>query len=147
MHRVLIIGIGNTLRRDDGVGIVAAQKLEKSLADQVRVIACQQLTPELAKDISEVDRVIIIDAEQGNMHGRITVKEIEPGDHAQNSFSHELDPATLLTCSRELYGKYPNAFLITVTGGTFDFGEGLSLSAAGAMQEVLRHVRDLALYE
>lgn len=147
MCSVLIIGIGNILRSDDGVGIVAAQKLEKSLGDQVRVIACQQLTPELAKDLSEVDRVIIIDAEQGNIPGRITVKEIEPGDHALNSFSHELDPATLLTCSRELYGKCPNAFLVTVTGGTFDFGEGLSQSAAGAMQEVLRHVRDLASHE
>lgn len=147
MHRVLIIGIGNTLRRDDGVGIVAAQKLEKTLGDQVRVIACQQLTPELAKDLSEADRVIIIDADQGNIPGHITAREIEPGDHALNSFSHELDPATLLTCSRELYGKCPNAFLITVTGNTFDFGEGLSQSATDAIPEVLRHVRDLASYE
>lgn len=119
----------------------------KRLLETKCVIACQQLTPELAKDLSEADRVIIIDADQGNIPGHITAREIEPGDHALNSFSHELDPATLLTCSRELYGKCPNAFLITVTGSTFDFGEGLSQSATDAIPEVLRHVRDLASYE
>lgn len=145
MHRLLIIGIGNILRRDDGVGIVAVQKLNKTpLGDRARVIACQQLTPELAKDVSDADRVIIIDADQANIPGHITVKEIEPRDHVPNSFSHELDPATLLACSRELYGKCPNAFLISVTGSTFDFGEGLSQSTANAIPEILRNVRYLA---
>jgi len=144
MQPVLIIGIGNTLRSDDGIGIVAAQKLEETLRDQVRAIACQQLTPELAKDLSEADRVIIIDADQGKTPGHITLKEIKPGDHAVGSFTHELDPATLLTSTRELYGRSPDTFLITITGSTFDYGERLSQSAADAIPVVLRHVRELA---
>jgi hydrogenase maturation protease len=115
MKHVLIIGIGNMLRSDDGVGIVVAQKLEKTL-DQALIIACQQLTPELAKNLGEEDRVIIIDADQGSIPGQVTVKEIKPGDQAFNSLTHELDPATLLAISRELYGKCPKVFLITVTG-------------------------------
>jgi len=144
MHRLLIIGIGNTLRSDDGIGIVVVQKLEKAFGNQTRVIACQQLTPELAKDLSEADRAIIIDADQGNMPGHITVNEIKPEDHVPSTFSHELDPTTLLTSTRELYGKFPNTFLITVTGSTFDFGEDLSRPVADAIPQILQHVRNLA---
>jgi hydrogenase maturation protease len=147
MKHVLIIGIGNTLRRDDGVGIVAAQKLEKTVGGHACAIVCQQLTPELAKNLSEADRVIIIDADQGNIPGQVTVKEIKPGNQAFNPLTHELDPATLLTISRELYGKCPDAFLITVTGSTFEYGENLSQPATDAIPEVLQHVRDLASYE
>ena len=49
----LIIGYGNDLRSDDGAGIRAATMIAaRDLA--ARVIACQQLTPELADDIAAI---------------------------------------------------------------------------------------------
>ena len=51
----LVIGYGNTLRSDDGAGVIAATRLaEKSSTHQV--IAVQQLTPHLAENIASAAR-------------------------------------------------------------------------------------------
>ena len=46
----LVIGYGNTLRGDDGVGVLVADALE-GWNQAVRTLSVQQLTPELAADI------------------------------------------------------------------------------------------------
>jgi Ni,Fe-hydrogenase maturation factor len=57
----LVIGIGNPLRGDDGVGRWLAQRAGRWLAPaQLRTV--QQLTPELAADIALASRVLFIDA-------------------------------------------------------------------------------------
>ena len=57
----LVIGIGNALRGDDGVGGWLAQRAEQWLpAVQLRTV--QQLTPELAEDMAAAARVLFIDA-------------------------------------------------------------------------------------
>ena len=49
MRRVLIIGYGNPLRADDGVGWQAARRLAELRQDEfVETLALHQLTPELA---------------------------------------------------------------------------------------------------
>jgi hydrogenase maturation protease len=60
---VLIIGYGNPLRSDDGVGWQAAELLtdDPRLAD-AQILACHQLTPELAEDVSRAGFVVLIDA-------------------------------------------------------------------------------------
>ena len=143
MNRVLIIGIGNTLRRDDGIGVVTVERLNETLHDSgVEILIRQQLTPELAQDISEADKVIVIDADQGETPGEVNERRITP--MKDQVFTHKLDPATLLACSRELYGKCPETFLITVTGESFDFGDRLSPAAAEALPEVICRAMRLA---
>ena len=72
---VLVIGYGNTLRTDDGVGRLAAERLaDDPRLDGVRVIGRHQLTPELALDVSQAALVVFVDASQspsgGHVHGR-----------------------------------------------------------------------------
>ena len=69
MPHTLIIGYGNPLRGDDGVGPRAAELLVEEdgvtsplLPDGVQVLVCHQLTIELAPQIAEADRLILIDA-------------------------------------------------------------------------------------
>ncbi len=143
MPSVLVIGYGNSLRGDDGVGVAVAEQLNETLQNStVRVLACQQLTPELASEISKADRVIIIDAAKGEMPGQITVNTIEPGDES-STFTHELRPSTLLACAQELYGKHPVTFLVSITGYSFEFSDELSDTLKRIMPEVLTRVREL----
>jgi len=63
---ILIMACGNSLRRDDGAGLVLAEKLEQlCLARRLKAqrIAVQQLTPELAELIAgaEVSGVMFAD--------------------------------------------------------------------------------------
>ena len=52
----LVIGVGNTLRRDDGAGIGLAEAVAAALAEQgsmVEIKLLQQLLPEIAEEICE----------------------------------------------------------------------------------------------
>jgi hydrogenase maturation protease len=140
---VLVIGYGNSLRGDDGFGIAAAEQLRETLhSPQVRVLTCQQLTPELASEMSKVNRAIMIDAARGGTPGLITVSKIEPESDLA-TFTHELRPSTLLACSQELYGACPETFLVSVTGYSFDFSDKLSDTLKRIMPQVLVRVREL----
>ena len=60
---VLVVGYGNPLRGDDGIGWHAARRLadDPRLAG-ARVLACHQLAPELAEDVSQASLVVLVDA-------------------------------------------------------------------------------------
>jgi len=61
--RILIIGWGNPLRGDDGVGWRAAELLSGTLAGHdVAVRVSHQLMPELAEEISRSEFVVFIAA-------------------------------------------------------------------------------------
>jgi Ni,Fe-hydrogenase maturation factor len=55
--------------------------------------------------------------------------------------SHYLRPSALLELSTALYEAAPPMFLITVSGASFDYGEGLSPVLQRALPEVVRLVR------
>ena len=63
MNPILVIGYGNPLRGDDGVGWRVAEEAAALLPDPpVTVLTVQLLTPELADPISRSDLLILIDA-------------------------------------------------------------------------------------
>ena len=54
----LVIGYGNTLRGDDGVGPRVAEAVGKLNLPGVRTLICQQLSPEHAELISQARAVV-----------------------------------------------------------------------------------------
>lgn len=62
--KTLVIGFGNTLRGDDGVGPLVAEQVDTWNLRNVRSLSVHQLTPELAADIAQVETVFFIDAWQ-----------------------------------------------------------------------------------
>ena len=145
MARVLVIGYGNRLRGDDGVGIEAAERVAELYRDepQVRVLVVQQLVPELASDMAEADFVLLLDAEAGDVAGMITRKEIS-AEPDRGSFTHQFTPAALLGAAAALYGRAPAAVCLTMSAREFDLGEELSATIrdrlgefTGAAQEIV----------
>ena len=63
MAYVLVIGYGNDLRCDDGIGQKVAKELNlNSSFTNLKSLAVSQLTPELAETIVKADIVIFVDA-------------------------------------------------------------------------------------
>ncbi|HEY3282528.1 MAG TPA: hydrogenase maturation protease [Armatimonadota bacterium] len=143
--RILIVGYGNPLRGDDGVGWLAAQQLAAHYADDpsVAVITAHQLTPELAEPISSAEICLLIDAEEGGDPGGIRVTKVDPTVVQEGLFSHHVDPATLVACAGELYGNTPQAYLYTVAGGSFDCEEALSDPVSAALSLLLDQIRSV----
>jgi hydrogenase maturation protease len=143
--RTLILGYGNPLRGDDGLGWYAAERLAAILHErEVQTIALHQLTPDLAEPISRTGLVIFIDAEQGEPAGRVFCRRISPEGPLAGSFSHHLTPPALLAWTRGLYGYSPAALLFTVSGRSFDCSEELSPPVAAALPELVERVVSLA---
>jgi hydrogenase maturation protease len=125
--KVLIIGYGNRLSGDDGVGCRVARMLEDSYCGDpdVRVISAHQLTPEMAEDIANSEFVLFLDAAVGEHAGEIQHFAVTPRP-GPLSFAHSLDPGLLLTAADELYGRAPQAESLTMVGACFEVGGELS---------------------
>ena len=140
---ILIMACGNSLRRDDGAGLVLAEKLEGlCLTRQLEVqrISVQQLTPELAGLIAsaEVSAVVFVDTRvisTGDSKQKVQVQQLSLGNSSPSSV-HHLDSSALMLYAYHLYDKRPPAWTVSVPGLDFGHGEGLSEVSWGAIVEV-----------
>jgi len=141
---ILVIGIGNPLRSDDGVGQAAALEIGRCLPSQdVEILAVHQLTPELVEPISRAERVIFLDADVEHPPGHIEVTPIRPSDEAAGAFTHHVSPAGLLLGAQQLYETSPKGYLISIGASSFDFSETFSPQVQAAFFEYVTTVRQL----
>ncbi len=147
---ILLIACGNSLRRDDGAGLLLAELLERiwRLGNcRVQRISVHQLTPELAELIAaeRVAAVVFFDSrvttEKQGKHGvevrRLTLRSSSP------SLGHYCNPETMMLYARWLHGKKIPCWKVAVPGRDFAHGEGLSTMAQEAIAEAM-DVADLS---
>jgi len=140
----LIIGYGNLLRGDDAVGCHAAHELEQHYRDDggVEVIACQQLTPEMADDVARCGLVLFLDASPNEEPGTIRRSRVLPGN-GPGGFTHHLTPSSLLSAAQQLYGDTPEAICITLQGWSFEVSNKLSGGARKRLPELVRQAQEV----
>jgi len=117
--RTLLIAIGNVFRRDDGAAHRALELLGGTRS-------LMQLTPEIASEIAEYDRVFFLDADLNAGAPRI---EPVVADAGIGPLAHSLTPAQIVRLAEQIYGFQGAAFLCRIPGVDFDIGEGLSPTA------------------
>ena len=122
--KILVIGYGNTLRGDDGVGPCVAEAIEQLQLPGVRTLACPLLTPELADPIARVGTVIFVDAAVDAPKG-VQWRKLEPNESSQ-LMAHAADPRTMLALARDVFGRMPEAWWLTIPAVDLDFREGFS---------------------
>jgi hydrogenase maturation protease len=126
---VLIIGYGNPLRGDDAFGLRAAERIPGA-------IAVHQLTPELMDPIARAGRVLFLDATSEGVAGEIRRRPVEPSRLA-GAFTHHATPEALLAGALALYGRAPNAEIITVCGANFAIADELSPPVKASLTKVI----------
>jgi hydrogenase maturation protease len=127
LRDLLIIGYGNTLRRDDGVGPKVAEAVAALALPGVRTLACPLLTPELAEPVSKATAVIFVDAAV-DAPREVQLRVLAPAGSSQ-LMAHAADPATLLALARDVFGHAPQAWLLTIPVEDMGIGEELSVFA------------------
>jgi hydrogenase maturation protease len=135
---LLVIGYGNPLRSDDGLGQILAETLE----DRWTVITSVQLTPELAEPISRAERVVFLDAGVGEMPGKVICEKVAPMPLV-GAFTHNVTPASLLASAQELYGAAPPAIMISITGASFEYGFTFSPQIAALLPQIIGQVEEI----
>lgn len=140
MVNSLIVGYGNSLRSDDGIGVRVAQIVTDWNLPALQTRSLHQLTPELAADLAEVDLAIFVDAAQ-EVDG-VKLYEIKPADYSEFR-SHFADPRALLGLTQAIYGKCPQAWWLVVPGVNFQLGDRLSTVAQQGVLEAVVQIRRL----
>lgn len=138
MSATLVIGIGNTLAGDDGIGARAVQELRPRPG--VRTLVVHQLTPELAEEVAGAARVIFVDA-------GLTGSEVEvsapTAATAWPAVTHAVTAAELLGLTTAVYDYCPEAFAVTVPGHAFGAGTSLSEQARRHFPAAVRAIEAL----
>ena len=91
--RILVAGIGNTIRGDDGIGIYLTRRLKKVLPSRFDVKELSAGGLDLMQAISGYDKAILIDAIQtsGGATGEVYRLSLEDFKHSSNlSSTHAL---------------------------------------------------------
>jgi hydrogenase maturation protease len=141
---ILVIGYGNTLRTDDGLGWHAAERLaDDPRLDGVTVIGRHQLTPELALDVSRASLVVFVDAGHGHPAGTFTIERMQATASSGAGWSHILSPSSLVALARDLYGRAPDVVIFRVGVESLMIGDRLSPVVEASLPGLVDAVAEL----
>jgi hydrogenase maturation protease len=135
----LVIGYGNTLRGDDGVGPRVAEAVGKLNLPSVRTLICPLLTPELAEPISRAAKVIFVDAAV-DAPKEVQWRKLEPNETSQ-LMAHAADPRTMLALARDVFGHVPEAWWLTIPAVELGFSEELSPAVQRGFAEAVEKIQ------
>ena len=148
---ILVIGIGNEFRRDDGVGLAVAREVGKLEFPDVRVMEASGEGASLMEAWKDFGIAILIDAANsdrapGTIHRFEPKNETVPANFFHYS-THRFSVAEAIELAKALKTETPDLILYGVDGADFGNGEGLSEAVEKEVQEVLiRIIHDILRY-
>jgi hydrogenase maturation protease len=151
LMRTLLIGYGNADRQDDGVAWYVltglARKLGRPIPDlpedgfipegkEIDLWYVLQLVPEMSEEMSQYQRICFVDAHTGNIADEILLQPVDTSP-ASSAFTHHLTPAACLALTQTIYGKTPEARLLSIRGYKFGFARELSPETARLVEQAI----------
>lgn len=139
---LLIYGIGNLGRGDDGLGPLLVERLEREgVPAGIALDSGYQLAPEDALLLSGHDTVLFVDATRApDAPVPYSVEPVEP-EPALPFSTHALDMGSVLALCRRLYGRAPRAFALAIPGYGFEPNASLSPGAEANLRRALEDLR------
>ncbi|MGE3273665.1 MAG: hydrogenase maturation protease [Vicinamibacterales bacterium] len=140
--RLLVYGVGNVGRGDDGAGILLAERLEGAgLAGRVTIESNYQLVPEDATLLVDHDAVLFIDADAAaGARAPYDVRRVAPASEVAFS-THTLTMGALLALCLRLYGRVPDAWVLAVPAHDFEVNAPLSSETAAHVDRAFADLR------
>ncbi|HEX3024529.1 MAG TPA: hydrogenase maturation protease [Chitinophagaceae bacterium] len=105
-NKIAVIGVGNTLRSDDGIGAYICSKIDEFNFSFVTTVIVQQLHVELIEELINYDSVIIADAAiTGN---DVDFNSLSFNETQAASSSHHTNANMLNSLLQKIHGKKNN---------------------------------------
>lgn len=146
--RRLVLGVGNPILSDDGVGIHVARALKARNLPDVEVEELPASGLELLDMVLDFDKVVIVDAIQtsGGIPGQIhTLEEADFERAVHGSSPHGINIATALAMGRKIIPERMPKEVVYVAVEAEDLvnvSESLSPKVEAAMPEIIRRVEE-----
>lgn len=139
--KTVVLGLGNILHRDDGVGaqIICRLRADPRVPADVSLVEGGTLGLELLPYIWDCARLIVIDAiDVGESPGTLVrIKGAELSLLPGNSSVHQLGVSDLLVALRMLAERQPEVVLLGVQPENTDWSSELSSSIAAAVDSLV----------
>ncbi len=140
MGRKVILGIGNLLLKDEGVGVHAVRLLEeKGVPEGVEVVDGGTLGFDLLGIFEGTDKVVVIDALRGGGEPG-TIYKVRPEDLKEDKRQplslHQIGFLEVMEMAR-LLGFETEVVIIGVEPKEIDWGLELSSEVKGKLQKVI----------
>ena len=141
---MLVVGLGNLLLMDDGVGVHAVRRLAEDLPPGALVVEVGTAILDALHLLDGAERILAIDAVQaGGAPGTIYLSGLDEMAQPGAALSlHELDIRTAVRMLGS--GKEPHVAVVGVEPQTIDYGMELTEPVAAVLPAVERHVRRIA---
>jgi hydrogenase maturation protease len=142
---VLVLCLGNPLRRDDAVALHVARALEVAPPAGARLVVSARAGLYLLDDMEGFDRVVVVDAVQTGAHpvGAVHALPLEALHTPGGPSPHAVGLPSALALARASGAPVPSyLWLVLVEVETLDVvGEGLSPEVARAVPRAVEAVR------
>jgi hydrogenase maturation protease len=142
-RRVLVVGLGNVLLRDDGVGVHAIRELQRSLPRHVRAVDVGTAVLDALHLFEWADRILAIDAMQADGPPG-TIYRFGVEDVVERGLKASLHEVDLLAALRFLnMDRRPEILVMGVQPETIDYGTDLSVSVQAALPRLVAAARGI----
>jgi hydrogenase maturation protease len=138
-ERLLVVGFGNPLRRDDGVGLAALDEFKRRGYERpgVDLVDGGVRGVTLLSMLESYDRAIVLDAAlaRGGVAGEVDVVDLEEARFLLRPriSLHDFDLCTTFELARTLDMKMPRVDFVLMRVVDVEPGEGLSPAAQAAL--------------
>ena len=148
--RVAVLGIGNPLCQDDGIGIFVVQQMQGKEKYQGVDILDGGTSPDLFSLLDrDVTRLVIVDALHGNGKPgtiyRLPINESHISDEAPISL-HGLGVLDSLKLMQKLGVQPPRVTIIGVEPADVSYGLNLSPEIGAIVPDIIKTIEDEILY-
>lgn len=142
MSKILVVGYGNPLRADEGLGCHAARQIAHHLRgdERVEIVPCHELAANIVEKIGTAEFVIFVDASTEGEPGTITESSVHPESMFTGTLGENVTPATLLAAANARHKKCPSAVLFTLTGWCFEIGEHMSAIVNERFHDLVKRI-------
>ena len=135
--KIVIAGIGNSIRRDDFVGVKIIQNLEGKISKNVQLIECETVPESFLEPMIEFNpsHVLLIDAAiLGSEPGDISLIDPESVAEVPAVTTHMLPLRRFCEYITKMTGA--KIALLLVEPEDTDFGEGLTIRVQAAAEKI-----------
>ena len=140
-HRVLVVGLGNLLLRDDGVGIHAARALMHDPPPGALVVEVGTAILSALHLLEAADRIIALDAvHAGGAPGTVYVFDAR-GERRDQPYTSVHEMGILNTLAMMAPEARPHLKVIGVEPEVIDYGLELSPTVGRALEQMLAEAR------
>ncbi len=137
---ICILGIGNPLRSDDGVGAYVCQKIEEINLPEVDVATTHQLDIGMLEDLTKFSAVVFVDA--STKDSTVSFYELVKEKNPPQSFSHHVNAALLVGLADKLYTTNTRFYICGIGAVNFEIGNSLSGTALSNAEKAVSLLRE-----